>query len=35
MSDVKLLISDDREGLGAARRAILGSVSQNKPDSRV
>jgi putative transposase len=26
MSDVKLVISDDHEGLGAARRAILGSV---------
>jgi putative transposase len=26
MSDVKLVISDDHEGLGAARRAILGSA---------
>ncbi len=26
MKDVKLVISDDHEGLGAARRAILGSV---------
>jgi putative transposase len=26
MSDVKLVISDDHEGLGAARRAIRGSV---------
>ena len=26
MSDVKLVFSDDHEGLGAARRAILGSV---------
>ena len=26
MSGVKLVISDDHEGLGAARRAVLGSV---------
>jgi transposase-like protein len=27
LNGVKLIISDDHEGLGAARRAVLGSVS--------